>query len=73
MLAVAKQVARCCSLRLYHGDGCLSGDFATDMTTHSIRDGPDTHRVDDSERILVEGTYESDLAPTDADPGAHRE
>jgi hypothetical protein len=58
---------------LYGCDGRLSGDFATDMTTHSIRDGPDTHLIEDSERILVDGAYESDLAPTDADPSAHWE
>lgn len=72
-LTVTEQVARCCSLGLYSGDGCLSGDFPTGMTAHSIRDGPDTHLVDDGERILIEGAHVSDFAPTDADPRAHWE
>jgi hypothetical protein len=43
------------------------------MTAHSIRDSPDTRFIKDSERVLVESAHKSDLAPTDADPGAHWE
>jgi hypothetical protein len=72
-LTVAKEMVRCRSLGPYSGDGRLSGDLATDMPAHSIRDGPDTRLIADSERVLVNGAHKADLAPTYADPGTHRE